>query len=346
MRRVRSLLSCCGVSVAAHVGSPDVFVDGVGGTAPDLRHDSAAARDSRRRRRSKSSPRADDIAEVRIVPLPLDRPRRAFAPVADVATRSMDNPRLFTGTLWMMTAGAWQVRVAVTGDAGTGQLSVPVPTLPKATLEMSPALGVLLPSSLLLLCTRAGGHRRHDRAGRGARAWRARRPAARAARTNRRGDRAPSSWPRRCIFGNTWWGAEAASYSPLCLQAARARRRRSPVTTRYACSCSDPGWLRSRRLDDFVRDHGHLMHLFVVSPTLDHFWHLHPREVPTGTFEQSLPPIPVGHYEALRRCRAQHRRFRNGRRRHSRRAPSPARRSRATTADGPPPIRRLCESCG
>jgi hypothetical protein len=60
---------------------------------------------------------------------------------------------------------------------------------------------------------------------------------------------------------------------------------------------TDPGWLRSRRLDDFVPDHGHLMHLFVVSQDLDRLWHLHPHEVATGTFEQALPVIPPGRYD-------------------------------------------------
>ena len=72
------------------------------------------------------------------MPLPLTGPGAQFAPVPDVAARSADDPRLFTGHLWMMTAGAWQVRVAVTGDRGEGTLSVPVPTLPQATLGMSP----------------------------------------------------------------------------------------------------------------------------------------------------------------------------------------------------------------
>jgi hypothetical protein len=59
----------------------------------------------------------------------------------------------------------------------------------------------------------------------------------------------------------------------------------------------DPGWLGSRRLDDFVSDHGYLMHLFVVSPELDRLWHLHPRQVATGIFEQQLPEVPAGRYE-------------------------------------------------
>ena len=59
----------------------------------------------------------------------------------------------------------------------------------------------------------------------------------------------------------------------------------------------DPGWIATRRLDDLVTDHGHLMHLFVVSPALDRLWHLHPDEVTTGTFEHRLPEMPAGDYE-------------------------------------------------
>jgi hypothetical protein len=57
------------------------------------------------------------------------------------------------------------------------------------------------------------------------------------------------------------------------------------------------GWLTSRRLDDLVPDHGHLMHLFVVSPELDRLWHLHPRQSAIGRFEQRLPDVPAGRYE-------------------------------------------------
>jgi hypothetical protein len=59
----------------------------------------------------------------------------------------------------------------------------------------------------------------------------------------------------------------------------------------------DPGWISLRRTDDFVADHGHLMHLFIVSPSLDRFWHLHPDETSDGAFEQQLPGAPQGHYE-------------------------------------------------
>ena len=93
------------------------------------------------------------VRDVRIVPLPLTGPGAQFAPAPDVATRSPDDPRLFTGQLWMMTAGAWQVRVALSGDRGEGSLSVPVPTMPQATLGMTRGLRALLFGFMLLLCT-------------------------------------------------------------------------------------------------------------------------------------------------------------------------------------------------
>ena len=56
---------------------------------------------------------SDDVREVRIVPLPLTGAGAKFAPVPDRAEQSTDDRRLFTGHLWLMGAGAWQVRVTV-----------------------------------------------------------------------------------------------------------------------------------------------------------------------------------------------------------------------------------------
>ncbi len=111
---------------AAHVGSPDVFLDGQAGPYRVLvtvrpPHAIPGVADV------EVLTTATTCSDVRIVPLPLHRTGAQFAPVPDVATRSPDDPRLFTGHLWMMTAGAWQVRVAVAGDRGMGTLSVPVP---------------------------------------------------------------------------------------------------------------------------------------------------------------------------------------------------------------------------
>ena len=103
--------------VAAHIGSPDVFLDGMAGpyralvtVRPPYAIPGVAD--------VEVLVMASDVTRVRIVPLPLTGRGAAFAPVPDVAERSAADPRLFVGHLWMMTAGAWQVRVTIAGAQG------------------------------------------------------------------------------------------------------------------------------------------------------------------------------------------------------------------------------------
>ena len=288
------LVVALAVDLAAHVNSPDVFVDGAAGpyrlfvtVRPPHAIPGVAE--------VEVLMTSDDVNEIRIVPLPLTGPGAQFAPVPDIAARSSADPKLFTGTLWMMTAGAWQVRIVVNGAKGEGQLSVPVPTFPKATLEMTWALRVLLFGFMLLLVlgliaiaasiAREAGldpgqvvDARHRRRGRIV------------------GTLTAIVVLTAVFFGNMWWGVEAADYARYVYKPLAA----APTVVndgRLRLELSDPGWLRSRRLDDFVLDHGHPMHLFIVSPDLDRLWHLHPREVGAGVFEHALPPIPAGRYE-------------------------------------------------
>jgi hypothetical protein len=279
---------------SAHVGSPDVFLDGQAGpyrifvtVRPPYAVPGVADVEV-----LTTSP---DVRDVRIVPLPLTGPGAQFAPVSDVATPSPEDPRLFTGQLWMMSAGAWQVRVAVSGDLGQGTLSVPVPTLPQATLAMTRSLRALLFVFMFVLC---GGFISIV--------------AAIARETGLEAGEAPGPLARRrgriagfiaaCIvtgamaFGNWWWGAEASSYARYVYKPLQAT---STITSdgRLRLDLRDPGWIATRRLNDFVADHGHLMHLFIVSPTLDRLWHLHPDEIATGAFEARLPELPQGQYE-------------------------------------------------
>ena len=117
-------------TASAHVGSPDVFLDAQAGPyrvfvtvrPPRVIPGVAAV---------EILTTTADVREVRIVPMPLTGPGAQFAPAPDLATQSRDDPRLYTGQLWMMTAGAWQVRVAVDGSRGSGVVAVPVPTLPQ-----------------------------------------------------------------------------------------------------------------------------------------------------------------------------------------------------------------------
>jgi hypothetical protein len=194
----------------------------------------------------------------------------------------------------MMGAGAWQVRVAVNGDRGEGTLSVPVPTLPQSTLGMTPALRITLWLFMLLLATGfvaiISAMAREARLGAGE---------ALDARSKRRG-RIAGAIATVVIgvilfLGNMWWGVEATAYDRYVYKPLQA----TPTVTGniLRLDLHDPGWISSRRLDDFVPDHGRLMHLFVLSPDLDRMWHLHPTEVGVGRFEQALPGMFAGQYE-------------------------------------------------
>jgi hypothetical protein len=281
-------------AVEAHVGSPDVFLDASAGPyrlLVTVRPPHAIPGVADVEVRSTTA----DVRDVRIVPLPLTGPGAEFAPVPDRAVRSSEDPQLFTGHLWMMTAGAWQVRITATGDRGEGSLAVPVPTLPQSTLAMSAALRALLVGLMLIL---AGGF------------------VAIVAAVAREASLAPGASPDKkakrrgriagtlaaglvvlvVTLGNSWWGAEAALYGRYVYKPLEATATVTP-DGRLALMLRDPGWIGSRRLDDFVADHDHLMHLFVVSPTLDRLWHLHPAETATAAFEQRLPDMPPGQYE-------------------------------------------------
>src|SRR5207245_7298932 len=102
-------------AASAHIGSPDVFLDARAGPYRVL----VTVRPPRAIPGVADvevlSP-ANELTRVQIVPLPLTGPGAQFAPTPDVAVRSVDAPSLFTGHLWVMTAGSWQVRVTVSGD--------------------------------------------------------------------------------------------------------------------------------------------------------------------------------------------------------------------------------------
>ena len=278
----------------AHVGSPDVFLEGLAGpyrllitvrppqVIPGVADVEVLAT-------------SDDVREVHIVPLPLAGAGAKFAPVPDRAVPSKESPRLFTGHLWLMSAGAWQVRVTVNGGRGDGTLSVPVPTLPQSTLAMGPGLRAILAVFMLLL---AGGFvgivsamAREAKLGAGETLDR------RARRRGRIAGTIAAVFAGVIIYlGNMWWTVEATAYDRYVYKPLVA----SPSVTADAklrLDLTDPGWIGSRRIDDFVPDHGHPMHLFLVTPALDRLWHLHPAEIRTGTFEQPLPAVPPGKYQ-------------------------------------------------
>ena len=289
-------LALCTRPVSAHIGSPDVFLDAQAGpyrVLVTIRPPRAIPGVAGVEVLTSSS----DVRAVRIVPLPLTGPGAQFAPVPDVATRSGNDPRLFIGHLWMMTAGAWQVRVTVEGGLGLGVVSVPVPTLPQATLDMGFTLRVSLFALMVLLG--AGFVSIIAALGREAGLEPGQTPGRPARRRGRiAGAIAILVVAAVVVLGNAWWDAEASRYARYVYRALDAATSVTP-DGRLTLTLRDPGWISTRRTNDLVLDHGHPMHVFIVSPSLDRLWHLHPTDLGNATFEQRLSNIPNGEYEVF-----------------------------------------------
>jgi len=273
---------------SAHVGSPDVFVDMQAGpyrlfvtvrppyAIPGIAEVEVIVPEG-------------GIDRLRVAPLPLTGPGARFAPAPDIAAPAPGQTNVFTANLWMMSAGAWQVRIDAEGSRGSGAAAVPVPTLPQATLRMSRALGALLVVLLALLAS--GLVAIVAAVARDAVLAAGEIPDSRARRRGRiAGTVAAIVVTAVILLGDWWWTAEAANYSryvykPLMADTSVGGDGILSLTLR------DPGWIPLRRVDDLVPDHGHLMHLFVISPSLDRLWHLHPVERTAGTFDQRLPHL-------------------------------------------------------
>jgi hypothetical protein len=239
---------------------------------------------------------ARDVREVRITPMPLSGPGAQFAPTPDLARRSAEDPQFFAGSLWMMAFGSWQVRVQVDGEKGKGEMSVPVPALALRTQGMQRALAAMLVGLMVFLSVGlvsivAAGVREGQLE-----------PGAAPAPENRRRARVVSAGTAALVvaalyLGNQWWSAEAGAYAryiykPLQIEPSIEAGGRLLLRIR------DPGWFSQRKIDDFIPDHGHLMHMFLIRlPEMERLWHLHPERVDSGLFAHELPPMPAGRYQ-------------------------------------------------
>jgi hypothetical protein len=298
MHRALLLLSIVLLSMAstawAHIGSPDVFFEGSAGPYPlfvTIRPPSVIPGVAQIEIRCPSA----DLRKLLITPIPLVGEASQHPPTPDVMLASKYDPQFFTGSVWIMEIGSWQVRIQASGDRGPGRLSVPVAAIANRTKTMNLALGGIL---LALMFTLVIGL--VSIAGAGVREAQL-----------EPGAKVPPEFRRRALIvmaatavflaailylGNLWWSSEASDYSRYLYKPLQM----APVRdgSRLILNLSDPGWLTSRKLDDFVPDHNHLMHLYMIHwPEMDRVWHLHPEMTATGQFRQQLPDLPRGNYK-------------------------------------------------
>jgi hypothetical protein len=289
------LLFFLAIAAQAHVGSPDVFLEGSAGPYPlyvTVRPPSVIPGIAEVEIRSSSAA----IRELRAAPVPLTGIASKFAPTPDVMQRSKLDPQFFTGSLWIMAPGSWQVLVQAGGADGPGQLSVPVPAVATTTKSMQFALGAILFVMTLVLAVGlvsiVGAGAREGRLDPGDE------PDSRSKSHARILMGITAVLVVLILWGgNHWWTAAANGYAgyiykPLEMSAAIESNNHLVLTLK------NPQWSVPRKIDDFLPDHGHLMHLYLLrAPDADRVFHLHPEMTSSGVFTHDLPSIPAGRYQ-------------------------------------------------
>lgn len=301
-----ALLCLLPVAATAHVGNPDIYFDGTAGPyrlfvtiRPPLVIPGVAEIEVR-------VPNGQ-VRSLQAVPVPLDAEQARFAPVPDSLKASDQDPHFFTGSLWIMAAGSWQVRIAADGASGRATIAIPVPSVPSTTKKMQWGLGaglsvltLLLVGGLVLI---TGASVREAQLGPGAQPNLAQEKRARRAMAV-------------CFvivaavlgFGWWWWNASEAQYRRNIFIPFRMQAALSPTGLLHL-SLSDqsvpertrqtrfgPAFF-SRTTDDLVLDHDHLMHLYLLrEPGLDVVYHLHPQRTTAGEFDLQLPDTDPGRY--------------------------------------------------
>jgi hypothetical protein len=281
------------------VGSPDVYAQGNAGPyrlfvtiRPPLVIPGVAEMEVRVERVGQD---ASGVSGIAMAPIPLTGEASLHPPVADDMKQSALDKQFFTGALWIMASGSWQVRFTVNGSQGQGVLSIPIPATSSSTRGMQAGLGLLLGSLGVLLVAGAVGI--VGAAVRDAQLA----PGVQASDSGRRRARIGMGVALVLMIGavwlgNAWWKGEAESfgryvYKPLRMQAELG------LNQVLNLRIEDPGWLKSRKIDDFVLDHDHLMHLYLIrQPGMDVVYHLHPDQMGPGEFQLALPSMPAGTY--------------------------------------------------
>lgn len=285
----------------AHVGSPDVYFQGTAGAyhivvlvrTPQMIPGVAEI-----------EIRSDKpgIHVVKVTPLYIIGSGSKYPPPPDILQPTPGDPQFFTGKLWLMGSGSWQVRIELNGDQGTATLAVPVPAAARNTLPMQKSLGVVLMGLMTLLVVAIvsiiGASRREGQLEPGVQPSAQQKHAANLVMVVALlvviGILAAGRW---------WWVDKAASDTARKLYQAPPLALSLDPNGKLNLHMGDSAW-HMRRPDtvmtQLIPDHGHLMHLFLVrTPAMDRFYHLHPTETGPVDFTDDLPAIAAGHYEVF-----------------------------------------------
>lgn len=243
---------------------------------------------------------APGVRQIKIVPLYIVGEGSKYPPPPDVLTPSKDDPQFFSGKLWLMASGSWQVRIEADGDKGSGTIAVPVPAAARNTLPMEKGLGTILFALMALLVAAivsiVGAARREGQL----------EPGVQTGPPQKRGARLVMTIAFLVVagiltLGGFWWRAKAASLADRMIYKPSQLLVSLLPDGKMILRISESAW-HTRRPETvstrLIPDHGHLMHLFLIRvPLMDRFYHLHPAEDQGGVFLEDLPAIAAGHYQ-------------------------------------------------
>ena len=239
------------------------------------------------------------ISQLTVTPLLLTGEASRHPPSADVMKASTTDAAFYTGNIWIMAAGTWQVRFEIDGAAGHQSGTVPVVAVPISVLHMEKGMGTVLALlGLFLFVTMAGI------------------VAASVGEARLQPGLEPTPGLRRrsliatassvvlmiavVLLAGHWWSVEAADYSeniykPLPLGVTLNGNQLDLTPGVRPGNPNLPK--RSVPPDTYLLDHGKVMHLYAIRwPQMDAAFHLHPTLVGSSDFRTMLPSMPPGEY--------------------------------------------------
>jgi hypothetical protein len=295
------------LSAYAHVGSPDVYYEGNAGPyrlLVTIRPPAVVPGVAQILVRADGG----DIDKIQILPLAIEGAGASLAPRPDTMQKSPDDPRLYTGSLWIMLRGSWKVQVQIDGKQGKSEIAVPVAAVSMTAAHMNRGMSLLLGAFGLVLVVALIGI---VRAANGP------------AQVVPAQDISPALKRRSqvgtgigivfvlliLVGGNLWWGSEAKANDKMVYRIPRLQpslqtdgklqvHLENPNSSSFAGTEWRNFWAQRVDTSDLVPDHGHLMHLFLVRMSdMKSFWHLHPNQDGEQEFSANLPALPPGHYQ-------------------------------------------------